>query len=100
MTEENKQQARYAHELDKIQSLKDKLVQFHSKVLADGTNIATVTGMERLSFEFQILLFRPVRIGKLTLIKEISGGETIMTSSHINVCTTNSEKYLDKYKIQ
>lgn len=100
MTEENKQQARYAHELDKIQSLKDKLVQFHSKVLADGTNIATVTGMERLSFEFQILLFRPVRIGKLTLIKEISGGETIMTSPHINVCTTNSEKYLDKYKIQ
>ncbi|CAM4972784.1 unnamed protein product [Rotaria socialis] len=93
-------QGREQQELDWVKYLKDKLVQFHSKVSSYGTNVATARGIQKLSSEFEILVFGPARVGKSTLIKEVSGDESIMTSAQMNACTTTSEKYLDKFNIQ
>ncbi|CAF1415541.1 unnamed protein product [Adineta ricciae] len=93
-------QVREQQDIDWIQYLRDKLVKFHSKVSSYGTNVATAKGIQKLSSEFEILVFGPARVGKSTLIREISGDERIVTSAKMNACTTSSEKYLDKFNIQ
>ncbi|CAF1415600.1 unnamed protein product [Adineta ricciae] len=93
-------QTREQQDIDWIQYLRDKLVKFHSKVSSYGTNVATAKGIQKLSSEFEILVFGPARVGKSTLIREISGDETIVTSAKMNACTTSSEKYSDKFNIQ
>ena len=98
--EQQQQQGRDQQEMDLIQYLKDKLVRLHARVSAYGTNVAAAKGIEKLSSEFEILVFGPARVGKSTLIKEVSGDETIVTSAKMNACTTTSEKYLDKFNIQ
>jgi ribosome biogenesis GTPase A len=100
VAEDDEQQGREQQEHDWVQYLKDKLVGFHSKVSSYGTNIATARGIQKLSSEFEILVFGPARVGKSTLIKEISGDATIVTSADMNACTKTSEKYLDKFNIQ
>lgn len=101
VAEEDEQQGREQQaDLDWINYLKDKLVQLHAKVSSYGTNVATARGIQKLSTEFEILVFGPARVGKSTLIKQVSGDESIVTSAHMNACTAISEKYVDKYQIQ
>ena len=99
VVEEDEQHGREQVETDLIKYLKDKLVQFHAKISSYGTNVATARGIQKLSSEFEILVFGPARVGKSTLIKQVSGDETIMTSAKLNACTSVSEKYIDKYNI-
>lgn len=99
VAEEEEQQGHEQQDLDWINYLKDKLVKFHAKVSTYGTNIATARGIQKLSSEFEILVFGPARVGKSTLIKEVSGDETIVTSARLNACTSTSEKYIGKYNI-
>jgi len=99
VVEEDEQHGREQVENDLIKYLKDKLVQFHAKISSYGTNVATARGIQKLSSEFEILVFGPARVGKSTLIKQVSGDETIMTSAKLNACTSTSEKYIDKYNI-
>jgi ribosome biogenesis GTPase A len=100
VAEEDEQQGREQQDLDWINYLKDKLVKFHAKVTTYGTHITTAKGIQKLSSEFEILVFGPARVGKSTLIQQISGDETIITSAHLNACTSTSAKYVDKYSIQ
>ena len=101
VAEEDEQQGREQQtDLDWINYLKEKLVRFHAKVSLYGTNVATARGIQKLSSEFEILVFGPARVGKSTLIKQVSGDETIATSADMNACTSVSEKYIDKYNIQ
>lgn len=48
---------------DWIDYLKEKLVQFHSKIVSYGTNVGTTTGIQKLSSQFEILVFGPARVG-------------------------------------
>jgi ribosome biogenesis GTPase A len=99
VVEEDEQHGREQVETDLVKYLKDKLVQFHAKISSYGTNVATARGIQKLSSEFEILVFGPARVGKSTLIKQVSGDETIITSAKLNACTSVSEKYIDKYNI-
>jgi len=98
--EEDEQHGRDQVETDLVQYLKDKLVRFHAKISSYGTNVATARGIQKLSSQFEILVFGPARVGKSTLIKQVSGDTTIATSAKLNACTSVSEKYIDKYNIQ
>ena len=100
VVEEDEQHGREQVETDFVQYLKDKLVLFHARISSYGTNVATARGIQKLSTEFEILVFGPARVGKSTLIKQVSGDESIMTSAELNSCTSKSEKYIDKYNIQ
>ncbi|UJR24614.1 hypothetical protein I4U23_005989 [Adineta vaga] len=100
ITEEDEQQGReQEQDLDLINYLKEQLVRLHTRVSSYGTNIVTARGIQKLSSEFEILVFGPARVGKSTLIKEVSGDERIATSAEMNACTEKSEKYIDKYNI-
>jgi ribosome biogenesis GTPase A len=98
--EDEQQQGREQQDLDWINYLKDKLVKLHAKVTTYGTHITTAKGIQKLSSEFEILVFGPARVGKSTLIQQVSGDETIVTSARLNACTSTSAKYVDKYSIQ
>src|SRR5690349_7465711 len=70
VAEEDEQQGReQQHDLDLINYLKEKLVRLHMKVSSYGTNVVTARGIQKLSSEFEILVFGPARVGKSTLIK-------------------------------
>ena len=97
VAEEDEQHGREEVETDLIQYLRDKLVQFYGKISSYSTNVATARGIQKLSSEFEILVFGPARVGKSTLIKQVSGDETIMTSADLNSCTSTSARYIDKY---
>ncbi len=99
VVEEDEQHGREQVETDFINYLKDKLVRFHARVASYGSNVATARGIQKLSSEFEILVFGPARVGKSTLIKQVSGDERIKTSANLNACTSTSEKYIDKYNI-
>ena len=77
VAEEDEQHGREEVETDLIQYLRDKLVQFYGKISSYSTNVATARGIQKLSSEFEILVFGPARVGKSTLIKQVSGDETI-----------------------
>lgn len=100
VVEEDEQHGREQVETDLVQYLKDKLVLFHAKLASYGTNVATARGIQKLATEFEILVFGPARVGKSTLIKQVSGDESIMTSAEMNSCTSTAKKYVDKYNIQ
>ena len=84
---------------DLITCLKDKLVRFHTKLSSYGITVATARGIQKLSTEFEILVSGPARVGKSTLIEQVSGDEAINTSAELNACTSTSAKYVDKYNI-
>jgi hypothetical protein len=86
-------------ETDLIKYLKDKLVQFYAKLPSYGNNVASSIGIQKIASEFEILVFGPARVGKSTLIKQISGDATIKTSAQLNGCTQDSERYIDEYNI-
>ncbi|CAF1313559.1 unnamed protein product [Didymodactylos carnosus] len=83
VSEEDEQHEQDQVELDLIEYLRNKLVELRSKI----------------SSEFEILVFGPARVGKSTLIKQVSGDDTIETSAEMNACTTKTEKHMDKYNI-
>jgi putative ribosome biogenesis GTPase RsgA len=78
---EDEQHGREQVETDLVQYLKDKLVRFHAKISSYGTNVSTARGIQKLSSQFEILVFGPARVGKSTLIKQVSGDTTIATSA-------------------
>ncbi len=81
VVEEDEQHGREQVETDLVQYLKDKLVRFHAKISSYGTNVSTARGIQKLSSQFEILVFGPARVGKSTLIKQVSGDTTIATSA-------------------
>ena len=80
--------------------LKNKLIEIHTKVSSFGTNVATAKGIQKIAAELEILVFGPARVGTSTLIKQISGDETIETNARLDACTETSTKYIDKYNIR
>lgn len=99
VAEEDEQQSR-EQDPNWINYFKEKLVKLHAKITIYGTHVTTAKAIEKLSSEFEILVFGPARVGKSTLIQQVSGDETIVTSAHLNACTSTSAKYIDKYNIQ
>ncbi|CAF4531319.1 unnamed protein product, partial [Didymodactylos carnosus] len=97
--EEDEQHEQDQVELDLIEYLRNKLVELRSKVSSYGTNIVNARGIQKISSEFEILVFGPARVGKSTLIKQVSGDDSIETSAEMNACTTRTEKHMDKYNI-
>ncbi|CAF1402058.1 unnamed protein product, partial [Didymodactylos carnosus] len=75
--EEDEQHEQDQVELDLIEYLRNKLVELRSKVSSYGTNIVNARGIQKISSEFEILVFGPARVGKSTLIKQVSGDDTI-----------------------
>lgn len=65
-----------------------------------NTNIADAKAIERISSEFEILVFGPPRVGKSTLIKELSGDEEIRTSAGLNTCTAKTAVYTDQFGLK
>jgi len=86
-------------EINLIKYLQDKLVQLYAKISSYRTNVATAKGIQKISSEFEILVFGPARVGKSTLIQQISGDKTIVTSAQLDPFTPESKKYIDKYNI-
>lgn len=86
-------------ETDLIKYLKDKLVQFYTNLPSYGNNVVSSVGIQKIASEFEILVFGPARVGKSTLIQQISGDATIRTSAQLDACTPGPEKYIDEYNI-
>jgi ribosome biogenesis GTPase A len=84
---------------DFVNYLRSKLVELYKVMSTYGDNIAKAKGVLKIASEFEILVFGPPRSGKSTLIKEISGDETIETSAGMNACTSKPQEYVDKYGI-
>jgi GTPase SAR1 family protein len=94
VVEKDEQHGREQVETDLIKYLKDKVVQFHTKISSYGSNVASARGIQKVSFEFEILVFGPARVGKSTLIKQVSGDETIMTSAKLMHVLRNRKNIL------
>ncbi|CAF4419676.1 unnamed protein product, partial [Adineta steineri] len=65
-----------------------------------NTGIADAKAIEKISSEFEILVFGPARVGKSTLIRELSGDEQIRTSAGLNACTQTTTAYTDQFGVR
>ena len=87
-------------EIHFVKYLREKLVEFYTTISSYGNNVATAKGIHKVASEFEIIVFGPARVGKSTLIQQISGDLTIKTSASIDACTVNTQDYIDDYGIR
>ncbi|CAF0795508.1 unnamed protein product [Didymodactylos carnosus] len=83
---------------ESLNYLKQKLLEIRRRDY-DSTAIADAKAIQKISAEFEILVFGPARVGKSALIKALSGDANIQTSLGLNACTTMSERYVDQFGV-
>ena len=79
--------------------LRERLLDIRTRNYSN-TGIADAKAIEKISSEFEILVFGPARVGKSTLIKELSGDEQIRTSAGLNSCTQTTTAYTDQFGVR
>ena len=79
--------------------LRERLLEVRTRNYSN-TGIADAKAIEKISSEFEILVFGPARVGKSTLIQELSGDEEIKTSAGLNSCTQTTTAYTDQYGVR
>lgn len=79
--------------------LRERLLAIRTRNYSN-TGIADAKAIEKISSEFEILVFGPARVGKSTLIRELSGDEHIRTSAGLNACTQSTAAYTDQFGVR
>jgi GTP-binding protein EngB required for normal cell division len=79
--------------------LRERLLEIRTRNYSN-TGIADAKAIEKISSEFEILVFGPARVGKSTLIRELSGDEKIRTSAGLNACTQTTTAYTDQFGVR
>jgi GTPase SAR1 family protein len=79
--------------------LRERLLEVRTRNYSN-TGIADAKAIAKISSEFEILVFGPARVGKSTLIQELSGDEEIKTSAGLNSCTQTTTAYTDQYGVR
>lgn len=79
--------------------LRERLLEIRTRNYSN-TGIADAKAIEKISSEFEILVFGPARVGKSTLIRELSGDEEIKTSAGLNSCTQTTTAYTDQFGVR
>ena len=79
--------------------LRERLLDIRTRNYSN-TGIADAKAIEKISSEFEILVFGPARVGKSTLIRELSGDEQIRTSASLNACTQTTTAYTDQFGVR
>jgi hypothetical protein len=79
--------------------LRERLLEIRTRNYSN-TGIADAKAIEKISSEFEILVFGPARVGKSTLIRELSGDEQIRTSAGLNSCTQTTTAYTDQFGVR
>ena len=79
--------------------LRERLLEIRTRNYSN-TGIADAKAIEKISTEFEILVFGPARVGKSTLIRELSGDEEIKTSTGLNSCTQTTTAYTDQFGVR
>ncbi|CAF1447697.1 unnamed protein product [Adineta ricciae] len=79
--------------------LRERLLDIRTRNYSN-TGIADAKAIEKISSEFEILVFGPARVGKSTLIRELSGDEQIRTSAGLNACTQTTTAYTDQFGVR
>ena len=79
--------------------LRERLLDIRTRNYSN-TGIADAKAIEKISSEFEILVFGPARVGKSTLIRELSGDEQIRTSANLNACTQTTTAYTDQFGVR
>ena len=79
--------------------LRERLLEIRTRNYSN-TGIADAKAIEKISSEFEILVFGPARVGKSTLIRELSGDEEIRTSAGLNSCTQQTTAYTDQFGVR
>lgn len=79
--------------------LRERLLEIRTRNYSN-TGIADAKAIEKISSEFEILVFGPARVGKSTLIRELSGDEQIRTSAGLNACTQTTTAYTDQFGVR
>lgn len=79
--------------------LRERLLEIRTRNYSN-TGIADAKAIEKISSEFEILVFGPARVGKSTLIRELSGDEQIRTSAGLNSCTQVTKAYTDQFGVR
>jgi len=88
------------HEQPPLQDyLRERLLEIRTRNYSN-TGIADAKAIEKISSEFEILVFGPARVGKSTLIRELSGDEQIRTSAGLNACTQTTKAYTDQFGVR
>ncbi|CAF1407737.1 unnamed protein product [Adineta steineri] len=88
------------HEQVPLQNyLRERLLDIRTRNYSN-TGIADAKAIEKISSEFEILVFGPARVGKSTLIRELSGDEQIRTSAGLNACTQTTTAYTDQFGVR
>ncbi|CAF1222373.1 unnamed protein product [Rotaria sordida] len=88
------------HEQPLLQNyLRERLLEIRTRNYSN-TGIADAKAIEKISSEFEILVFGPARVGKSTLIRELSGDEQIRTSAGLNTCTQTTTAYTDQFGVR
>jgi ATPase subunit of ABC transporter with duplicated ATPase domains len=88
------------HEQPPLQSyLRERLLEIRTRNYSN-TGIADAKAIEKISTEFEILVFGPARVGKSTLIRELSGDDQIRTSAGLNTCTQTTTAYTDQFGVR
>lgn len=79
--------------------LRDRLLEVRRRNYSN-TAIADAKAIDKIASEFEILVFGPPRVGKSTLIQNLSGDEEIRTSSGLNSCTQVTTAYTDEFGVR
>lgn len=79
--------------------LRERLMELRTRNYSNS-GIADAKAIEKLTSEFEILVFGPARVGKSTLIRELSGDEEIRTSTGLNSCTQKTTAYTDQFGVR
>jgi GTPase SAR1 family protein len=79
--------------------LRERLLEIRTRNYSN-TGIADAKAIQKISSEFEILVFGPARVGKSTLIRELSGDEQIRTSPGLNACTQTTTAYTDQFGVR
>lgn len=79
--------------------LRERLLDIRTRNYSN-TGIADAKAIEKISSEFEILVFGPARVGKSTLIRELSGDDEIRTSAGLNSCTQQTTAYTDQFGVR
>ncbi|UJR14188.1 hypothetical protein I4U23_001182 [Adineta vaga] len=79
--------------------LRERLLDLRTRNYSN-TGIADAKAIEKISSEFEILVFGPARVGKSTLIRELSGDDQIRTSAGLNACTQTTTAYTDQFGVR
>jgi GTPase SAR1 family protein len=79
--------------------LRERLLEIRTRNYSN-TGIADAKAIEKISSEFEILVFGPARVGKSTLIRELSGDEQIRISAGLNACTQTTTAYTDQFGVK